>query len=146
MTNEPNVVFQQVLNHVLGQALAAAHYQLEDTPMHHARGLLRYRKQPADNFYTFIEFQNLYHPQSELSRFQINLIRNSQANARAQSDHLAEQTLPFVIWNVYQAEVLPSAEHWWLYKHPQDLAYELYNAGQLLFGYGVPWLEGEASE
>lgn len=132
--------FYAVLNHVLGPALAAAKYELEDMPMHHTRGLFRYRKQLAEGQYGFIEFQNLYHSQSGLSRFRIILLKNSQLDARAPGT--LEKTLSELIWNEFGARVLSAEDHWWLYKHPQDLAYEMYEAGSLLFAYGIPWLEG----
>ncbi len=132
------VDFAAVLNHVLGQALAAAQYQLEDTPMHHARGLFRYQKRLSDSAYRFIEFQNLYH--ADLSRFQITLLKNSLPDARAATPDAVEKTLSSVIWNEYGARVLPAENHWWPYKY--DLPSELYAAGKLLFAYGLPWLEG----
>lgn len=133
--------FYAVLNHVLGQALAAGNYQMEDNPTHQSRGLFRYGKQLAPDKYVFIEFQTLYHPQSELSRFRVNLLKNNHPDARATSPDAVEKTLSEVIWHDFGARVLPFADHWWMYKHPQDLAYELLEAGKLLFGYGVPWLE-----
>jgi hypothetical protein len=137
------MAFGDVLRHVVGQALDAAHYELEDNPTHQARGLFRFRKQLAENVYAFIEFQTLYHDQSGLSRFRINLLKNSVPDARASTPEAVETTLPTVIWHEFGAHnVLPSDDHWWMYKYDQDLAYELVEAGRLLFGYGVPWMEG----
>lgn len=139
----PSEIFHEILRHVLGQTLNAAQYELEDLPMHHARGLFRYRKQLAENRFIFIEFQTLYHPQSELSRLRINLIRNSTVDSGQASPERVEQTLPAIIWHEYGVQILPSDDHWWMYKHQQDLAYTLLDAGKLLFGYGVPWIEGQ---
>lgn len=137
----PSELFLQTVQHVAGQALAAAHYQLEAQPMQQARGLLRYGKALGPERYAFIEFQSLYHPQSDLGRFRINLLRNNSPEARAPGPAQVEQTLSQVMWHHYDARVLPAEDHWWLYKHQQDLAYALMEAGKLLFGYGVPWLE-----
>lgn len=134
--------FYTVLHHILGQALAAARYELENNPMQQARGLYRYGKKRNDHEYVFIEFQTLYHSQSELSRFRITLLKNSQPAARAATPQAVEKSLSEVIWQDFGARVLPDADYWWLYKHPRDLAPEMYEAGKLLFAYGVPWLEG----
>jgi len=131
--------FHQILEHVLGQPLAAAGFLLEAQPMQQARGLFRYQKKL--DWYAFIEFQMLYYPQSELARFRVNLLKNSQAHARSSTTQ--EHDLAYIIWHHYAARVLPGDSHWWLFKHPHDLAPQLVAAGKLLFGYGVPWLEAE---
>ena len=142
----PQEDFLPVLLHVIGQPLEAANYQLEDDPMHHARGLFRFHKQIDDETHGFIEFQTLYHPQSELSRFRISLLRNDQPQARVASAAAEERSLAHIIWHEYGVRVLPADEHWWTYKHAQDLAFHLYEAGKLLFAYGVPWLENYEEE
>jgi hypothetical protein len=138
----PQEIFLSVLRHILGGALDAAGYTLQDDPLQQGRGLFRFRKGLAENSYAFIDFQTLYHPQSDLSRFRISLIRSSQPHARAESSQHEERPLAHIMWHEYNARVLPAAEHWWLYKHPADLGQALYEAGKLLFGYGVPWVEG----
>jgi hypothetical protein len=139
----PIADFLRVLEHVLGGVLAVAGYEREALPAHEARGLFRFRKPiPDGGGYYFLEFQTLYHAQSELSRFRVSLLRNVGLDARAKTPHALERTLSDVIWTEYGARLLPSAEHWWLYKYPADLAPQLLEAGQLLFAYGVPWLEG----
>ena len=142
----PQEDFLPVLLHVIGQPLDAAHYHLEDAPMQQARGLFRFHKELDDGRHGFIEFQTLYHPQSELSRFRISLLRNDKAQARVASPVAEEYSLAYIIWHEYEARVLPADEHWWLYKHPQDLAQHLFEAGKLLFAYGVPWLENFQNE
>lgn len=128
----PQQTFLNVLLHVVGAPLEAAGYRLEDSPMQQARGLFRFQKSLSHSR-VFIEFQMLYH--SEFSRFRLNLIRSAEARE--------EYTLAGLLWNVYHVQVLPSEDHWWQYKQPQDLAQGLYEAGRLLFGYGVPWLEDQ---
>ena len=138
--------FISVLRHVVGQPLEAARYTLEDTPMHHARGLFRFHKELDDGRHGFIEFQTIYHPQSDLSRFRISLLRNDRPEARAASPAAEERSLAHIIWHEYEARILPADEHWWTYKGPEDLAFHLYEAGKLLFAYGVPWLENFEDE
>ena len=137
----PSDGFLSVLQHVMGQALDAAQYRLEDQPMQQARGLYRYSKHLESDLFVFIEFQTLYHPQSELSRFRINLLKNDQPYARAGNMQI-EHDLAYVIWHEYESRVLPADMHWWTYKFANDLAPQLIEAGKLLFAYGVPWLEG----
>ena len=74
-------------------------------------------------------------------RIRISLLRNNQPQARAASTSAEERSLAHIIWHEYEARILPTDEHWWTYKQPEDLAYHLYEAGKLLFAYGVPWLE-----
>jgi hypothetical protein len=138
----PQETFLSVLRQVLGQALDAAGYSLQQDPLGQGRGLFRFRKKVAENHYAFIDFQTLYYPQSDLSRFRISLIRSTQPQARAESAQVEERTLAHIMWHEYNARVLPADDHWWLYKHPPDLGQALYEAGKLLFGYGIPWVEG----
>jgi hypothetical protein len=127
----PAEEFIATLRHVMGAPLDAAGYILQDHPMQQARGLFRFVKGEWA-----VEFQTLYHPQSSLSRFRVSLTREGE-----------ERSLSDIIWTEYGARVLPAEDHWWLYKAPRDLAPHLVEAGKLLFGYGIPWLEGwEESE
>jgi hypothetical protein len=75
----------------------------------------------------------------ELGR--VNLIRSDQSNANAPAENREEYSLSYIIWHHFNAHILPSDEHWWLYKYAEDLAPNMLEAGGLLFGYGVPWLE-----
>ncbi|MFP4321246.1 MAG: hypothetical protein ACLFTK_02215 [Anaerolineales bacterium] len=143
----PQAVFHETLSHVIGEALSAAGYALEPQTMHQARGLFRYHKALDTARHAFIEFQTLYHPQSELSRFRVLLLTNSVPVARQATPVAQAHDLAAVIWHVWGAEgVLPADSHWWTYKHAADLAPQLYEAGKLLFGYGVPWLEDRMPE
>jgi len=133
--------FHDVITHVMGSAFDAAHYHLENAPLQQQRGLYRYVKH-HDHGYCFIEFQSLYHDQSELTRMRVNLIKSPLQAARQAHPDREAYTLPYVIWHLYGAEgVLPTEEYWWVYKDDHDLAYQLVDAGKLLFAYGVPWLE-----
>ena len=138
--------FKDILNTVAGQALEAANYQLQNEPLHHARGLLRYQKQlrdAGDNIYGFIEWQLLAFEQNPFARFQVRLLRNQGIDARATTTYQnrVEQTLPWVIWNHYEVQILPNDSYWWEFRHGDELPHALAHAGKLLFGYGIPWLE-----
>lgn len=138
--------FQRLLIKVVGQPLDAAHYQLEDNPMQHQRGLLRFVKvvpKLGAGVHCFIEWQLLAFAQSPVARFQINLLRNTSADARAKTTYAeqAETTLSWVMWHVYGVRLLPADDSWWEFRNEGELGYALANAGKLLFAYGVPWLE-----
>ena len=133
--------FLATVQHVIGQPLSAAGYVLEDNPLHQTRGLFRYRKALDIERYAFLEFQTLYNPQSELSYFRITLLRNVTPDARAASPEQLERSLAHLLWHEYDLRVLSFDDHWWVYKFQQDLAPSLYDAGKLLFAYGIPWLE-----
>lgn len=137
--------FKEMLVTVVGQALDAAGYTLEDSPLQQARGLLRYSKrlEGVVPIYGFIEWQLLAFEQSTLARFQITLLRNQGHDARAVTSYpeRAERTLPWIIWHIFEARILPADDHWWVFRGENDLPQALADAGRLLFGYGVPWLE-----
>ncbi len=138
--------FDQTLTTVAGQALDAAGYQRADHALQRAGGLIRYRKPLShlgDGVYGFVEWQLLAFDQSQLTRLQITLLRNSDLDARAITsyEHRNERTLPWVIWHVFQARILPSDDCWWEFRDPAALGHTLAASGKLLFGYGLPWLE-----
>lgn len=138
--------FQTALNRIVGQALQAAHYELEDNPLQHQRGLLRYQKPLSHlgtNVYGFLEWQLLAFAQSPIARFQITLLRNQDIVCRAPTTyaHRAEHSLAWIIWHVFNSRVVPSDETWWEFRTGDELLQALSHAGRLLFAYGIPWLE-----
>lgn len=142
--------FQTQLLQVVGQALNAASYTLEDNPVHQSRGLIRFYKPLPDLgefIHSFVEWQLLTFEQSPAARFRIQLMRNYGQEARAFTDYpdRVEQSLTWVIWHVYGAKLLPSDEHWWSFRYIEDLPYLLAETGKLLFGYGIPWIEKHES-
>ena len=144
--SEKTAYFKQLLVQVVGQPLAAAGYRLEDAPMQHQRGLLRYKKHLAhlgEDVYGFLEWQLLAFEQSRVARFQITLLRNQGIEPRAKTAyiHQNEQSLAWVMWHVFNARLLPADDSWWDFRTQQELGFALANSGKLLFAYGVPWLE-----
>jgi hypothetical protein len=129
---------------VIGQALAAGGYALQNNPTHQARGLFRYRKTLADSVSVYVEFQLLYYQGGGTSRFRVNLLRNSGPDARSASEFSGkvDTTLGQLLWEGFGVRQLSGPDHWWPFSTPNELAYALVEAGKLLFGFGIPWLDG----
>jgi len=138
--------FGEIAARVVGQALTALGYTLQSNPTHQARGLFRYSKTFEDGHSTYVEFQALYY-QGGPSRFRVNLLRNIGPDARSPSDYAekVDTTLGKLLWNEFGVRQLSSPDHWWTFRAPNELAYAIAEAGKLLIGFGIPWLEGELS-
>ena len=117
---------------------------MQDNPTHQSRGLFRYRKSLADGVSAYVEFQLLYYPIGGPSRFRVNLLRNTGPDARSPSDYAdkVDTTLGRLLWEDFGVRQLSGPEHWWLFNNPTELGYAVADAGKLLFGFGIPWLEG----
>ncbi|MCY4023493.1 MAG: hypothetical protein OXF32_08590 [Anaerolineaceae bacterium] len=129
--------FRLLLLTVLGQALGAAGYLLDEEPVSEAAG--RFRFLPADNAAadSRIELQVLAGTSSEWapqmpSRFRVTLFRQG-----------VERPLAALVVQDFGVEILPSAEHWWSWRDSVELGAALAEAGHLLVGFGIPWLKGE---
>lgn len=111
--------------------------------MHQSRGLFRYYKPLADNITAYVEFQLLQYGGGP-SRFRINLLRNTGADARSVTQYVdkVDTTLSSVLWNLFSVSALGGPDHWWAFANQNQLAYALLDAGKLLFAFGIPWLEG----
>ncbi len=125
--------FRLLLLTVLGQALAAAGYALEEDLVSQASGRFRFR-QPGERL---IEFQLLAGVANEwapemASRFRITLSRQGR-----------RRTLGALVVTDFRVPILPAAEHWWVWRDSAGLGTALAEAGHLLVGYGIPWLAGE---
>lgn len=130
--------FKEMVLTITGQAFDAAGYVLDSDELAQARGLVRFGKplpELGEQALARVGWQLLAFEQSPFARFRINL---SRLNTH-QKD--VERTLSDVIWNEYEARVLPSAEYWWEFRSSDELPHALSHAGKLLFGYGIPWLE-----
>jgi hypothetical protein len=144
MTAAQYAEFGQMIEHVAGQALAAAGYLLQDNPTHQSRGLFRYRKPLAGDVAAYVEFQLLHYTICGPSRFRVNLLCNTGLDARFESKYAdrVDTTLGKLIWDTFEVRQLSGPDHWWVFNNPTELAYALVEAGKLLFGFGIPWLEG----
>ena len=129
--------FRMLLLTVLGQALSAAGYALEEDEVSQANGRFRFHHLDSATFERAIEFQLLagmateWAPQMP-SRFRITLIRGDR-----------RPTLGTLVVTDFGVPILPSAEHWWDWRDSVGLGAALAEAGHLLVGYGIPWLAGE---
>ncbi|MEO0563561.1 MAG: hypothetical protein AAF125_15745 [Chloroflexota bacterium] len=142
--------FRNVLITVVGQAFSAAGYQLEDAPIKQRAGLFRFRKALANGLYGFIEFQLLYLPATEwsgnvTSRFRVSVVRSDKSDAQSHSTHpqYARKTLSELVVIDFGVNILPSADHWWMFDNTDALGKALAEAGHLVVGYGMPWLAGD---
>ncbi|NDJ61623.1 MAG: hypothetical protein GYB67_10895 [Chloroflexi bacterium] len=144
-TDSPQDYFRMLLITVVGQAFAAAGYQLEERQTQWAGGRFRFVKPLDDGLYSFIEFQHLHYVEGGPSRFRVNLIRTDQPNPHAPSDHprRAERALSALVVADFGVAILPSADHWWGFHNVTELGNALAEAGHLAVGYGMPWLAGD---
>ena len=129
--------FRLLLLTVLGQALAAAGYALEEDPVSQASGRFLFRHATAAGDERLVEFQLLAGVANEwapemASRFRITLSRQGQ-----------RRTLGALVVTDFRVPILPAAEHWWVWRDSAGLGTALAEAGHLLVGYGIPWLAGE---
>src|SRR5258708_14164847 len=142
--NSPQAFFGQVLETVAGQAYAAAGLELEAVAMHQARGLFRYRKGLEEGVTIYVEYQ-LLHYQGGTSRFRVNLLRNKGADARSDAGYTerVDTTLSKLIWDDFGVRQFSGPDHWWGFNNTQELGQGLVEATRLVFGFGVPGLQGQ---
>jgi hypothetical protein len=142
--------FKLILLTVMGQALAAAGYTLEERPQQWAGGRFRFRAELSDGLYGFIQFQLLSYTDSEWSsgapsRFRVTLIRRDQPAAHLPSAHprATQRDLSALVVDDFGVAILPSAAHWWTFRNTDELGQALAETGHLIVGYGIPWLAGD---
>jgi len=142
--------FQSILVTVVGQAFSAAGYALEETPVQWAGGRFRFFKHLDNDLYGFIEFQMLSYVDSEWasgmpSRVRVTLIRTDKLNPSVNSPHpqFARRDLSDLVVEDFGVPILPSSGYWWTFKNTDKLGKALAEAGHLVIGYGIPWLEGQ---
>jgi hypothetical protein len=131
--------FQQTLLTVMGQLFDAADYEPTDSPTQHSGGLFRFTRQFDASTQLRVDYQLLPHPEYP-ARFQITLARHPLTQPPALPP--VTITLPRLLWEVFQVQVLPDPDHWWTYRAQAQLADGLLESGKLLAGYGLPWLDG----
>src|SRR5258708_16300155 len=111
----PQAVFGKVLETVAGQAFHASGFALQNNPTHQSRGLFRYRKSLTNGVSAYIEFQLLYYQGGGLSRFRVNLLRNTGSDARSESQYpqRVDTTLGKLLWDDFGVRQLDGPDHWW---------------------------------
>ncbi len=135
--------FGALLQTVVGQAFAAAGYQLERAPLQTAGGRFRFVKDFADGARGIIDFQVLVSSDTMWSsgapaRFRVQLTRSSNAQGGAVARSLSQ-----LVVDDFGVNILPAADHWWSYRDTDSLGKALAEAGHLVIGFGMPWLAGE---
>jgi hypothetical protein len=136
--------FRMVLLTVVGQALGAAEYTLEDNPVQWAGGQIRFRAQLVNGLYGFIMYQHLAYAEPAPSRFRVSVVRTDLSNPNLTSRHpqFDRHTLSMLVVEVFGVAILPSADYWWTYHNTTELGKGLAESGHLIAGYGIPWLAG----
>lgn len=142
----PQDYFRTLLQTVVGQAFAAAGYQLESRPLQWAGGKYRFVKAFDDGGIGTIDFQVLVYSDSMWSsgmpsRFQVRLTRAGDPQAPGNRSRGLSQ----LVVEDFGVKILPEADHWWPYRDTDSLGEALAEAGHLIVGYGLPWLAGELS-
>jgi hypothetical protein len=146
----PQESFRLILLTVMGQALAAAGYTLEERPAQWAGGMFRFKRQMAGGLTAFIEFQLLAYVATDFaehkpSRFRVTLTRSDPPTptAESRSGVYARRTLSALVVEDFGVAILPDADYWWTFTDMTTLGKTLAEAGHLLIGFGVPWLAGD---
>jgi len=134
---DPQEYFRTILLTVMGQAFSAAGYLLSEKPLQWAGGQYRFEKSLPDDARAVILFQHLVYADTEWSagqqsRFRVTL---SHTDGRARD-------LSALVVEDFRVQILPSAAHWWTYHNTETLGRALAEAGHLIVGYGMAWLEG----
>ncbi|MBI5669491.1 MAG: hypothetical protein HZC41_15925 [Chloroflexi bacterium] len=149
-SQSPQEYFRLILLTVIGQALHAAGYELQDRPVQWAGGLFRFAKRFDGGLYGFIEFQLLSYidtlwASGNPSRFHVTFVRSDQPTPDAPSRHprFARRSLSALVVEDFGVAILPDADHWWEFRTTQQLGSALAEAGHLIVGYGLPWLAGD---
>ncbi|GAB4313691.1 MAG: hypothetical protein Kow00117_06250 [Phototrophicales bacterium] len=130
--------FRTILVTVVGQAYAAAGYELEERPVQWAGGRFRFLKKMSNDLTAVIEYQLLTYVDSEWavgqpSRFKVTLICTDGRR----------RDLSALVVEDFGVAILPSATHWWTFQNLDELGKALAEAGHLVVGYGIPWLAGD---
>lgn len=131
----PQTAFGDMLEQVTGQAFAAGGYRLIPDAVQQGNGLFRYEK-AGERARFAVEFHVLAHQDTPV-RFRVMLRRDGLAGQPALRMPLAR-----LLWADYRVRLLSGPDHWWACEGAAALAEALLEAGKLVFGYGIPWLEG----
>jgi hypothetical protein len=146
----PQEYFRLLLLAVVGQAFSAAGYELEERPVQWAGGQYRFAKALPSGLYGFIEYQLLAYAATTFSsgmpsRFRVTLTRTDQPTPALPTTHpaYARRTLSALVVEDFGVAILPSADHWWMFKDTGALGNGLAEAGHLVVGFGLSWLAGD---
>lgn len=139
MNQDLQEYFRTILVTVVGQAFAAAGYELQEHRVKWAGGQYRFvQRNDDDEIQATIEFQHLAYQDTEWSagmpsRFRVSLMHSDGRR----------RELSALVVDDFKVAILPSANHWWTYRNTEELGHALAEAGHLAIGYGIPWLSGD---
>jgi hypothetical protein len=143
--------FRTIMHTVIGQAFAAAGYELLDEPMRWLGGRFRYAKSLDNSLTAYVEFQVLVYNDTaytgqQPSRFTVNIYRTNKAGGKP-SNHAQyiHRSLSQLIVTDFGVSILPDADYWWQFKDTESLGKALAEAGHLIIGYAIPYLAGDLS-
>jgi hypothetical protein len=140
-------LFRSLLTMVVGQAFTAAGYTLDHTPLQWIGGKFRFSKPLSADLIAAIDYQVLVYTETGYaarmpSRFRVTLSRGAAHGPFAAHPQHITRTLAALVVEDFGVPILPSADHWWTYRDPTALGKALAEAGHLVVGYGMPWLDG----
>lgn len=140
-------LFQELMVTVVGQAYQAAGYQLQALPLQQLGGKFRWHKPLDAGLHAFIDYQVLVytetaHAPRTPSRFRVTLTRSDRHDTRPSAHpRAATRTLSALVVQDFGVAILPSPDHWWTFHDMHTLGKALAEAGHLVVGYGMGWLE-----
>ena len=141
--------FRTIMHTVVGQAFAAAGYELLNEPMRWLGGRFRYAKNLDNGLTAYVEFQVLVYNDTaytgqQPSRFTVNIYRSDKAGGKP-SNHpqYIHRSLSQLVVTDFGISILPDADHWWQFKDTDALGKALAEAGHLIIGYAIPYLAGD---
>ena len=138
----PQDEFRLILLTVVQGAFTAAGYHLIERPVQWAGGLFQFVKQLESGALASIEFQHLYYREGGPSRFTVTLSRSAAPDGSSALPAV-RRSLSALVVEDFGVAILPSADHWWVYRNVTELGRALGEAGSLAVAYGMPWLAGE---
>lgn len=124
--------FQSILLTVVGQAYAAAGYNLEERPVQWAAGQFCFVKDDCGITYQLLSYTDSEWASGTPSRFRVMLRRGA-----------VQRDLSALVVEDFGVAILPSANHWWTFRTMDELGHALAEAGHLVVGYGIPWMAGD---
>lgn len=141
--------FRTLMHTVMGQAFAAAGYELRHEPVKWLGGRFRYSKDLGKGFTAYIEFQVLVYNDTawtggQASRFNVMLYTSEVAGGKpSRHANAVNRSLSQLVVTDFAVPILPDADYWWQFTDTESLGNSLAEAGHLIIGYGIQWLAGE---
>ena len=150
MNDDAQASIKSILLTVVGQAFSAAGFHLVERPVQQAAGQYRFGKQLENGLFLYIIFQFLVYVNTEWaagmpSRFKVSLVRSDFPEPSQTSEHpeYIQRDLSDLVVADFKVQILPHTGYWWPFSTQSELGQALAEAGHLVIGFGIPWLQGE---